>query len=225
MRDGLKEVLRAVPEFAVVGEASTGTEAVMLAARLRPDVLLLDIGMPGPRASETIRQITRVAPETHVLVLTMNDEPEMVHDLLEAGATGYLLKSILREELIAVIRSVTSRPPNTVVLIVSRQTAARLKSRPTHPVEPLLTEREAVLLGLVAEAMSNAQIASRLFITEATVKRHLTNIYAKLNAVSRVDALRKARAVGLLDAGRNGGRPQRYPSLPVADAAVVRPGR
>ncbi|WP_227870536.1 response regulator, partial [Streptomyces otsuchiensis] len=83
MRDGLKEVLGTEPDFAVVGEASTSAEAVALAARLRPDVMLLDVEMPGPRTSDAIAEIARVAPGTHVLVLTMHDNPDMVHDLLE----------------------------------------------------------------------------------------------------------------------------------------------
>ncbi|UCM86574.1 response regulator [Streptomyces marincola] len=217
MRDGLKEVLCTAPGFAVVGEASTSSEAVSLAARLRPDVLLLDVEMPGPHASEAIRQIADVAPETCVLVLTMHDDPDMVHEMLQAGAAGYLLKSILREELIAVVRSVTSRRTSSVVLVVSRQTAAQLRRQAPRPQKALLTERESALLQLVAEAMSNAQIAKRMFITEATVKRHLTNIYAKLNAVSRVDALRKAGAAGLIGPGRTG-RPGDRATVPRSDA-------
>lgn len=201
MRDGLKEVLGTEPDFAVVGEASTSAEAVALAARLRPDVMLLDVEMPGPRTSDAIAEIARVAPGTHVLVLTMHDDPDMVHDLLEAGATGYLLKSILRDELIAVVRSVTRDAANSVVLIVSRRTAEQLQRRPAPAGRNPLTNREQALLQLVSEALTNAQIAARLFITEATVKRHLTNIYAKLDAVSRVDALRKASAAGLIGSG------------------------
>ncbi|WP_219807447.1 response regulator transcription factor [Streptomyces sp. SM14] len=202
MRDGLKEVLGTAPGFAVVGEAATSTEAVTLAARLHPDVLLLDVEMPGPRASEAITEIARVSPATHVLVLTMHDDPDMVHEMLEAGAAGYLLKSILREELITVVRSVTRQHASSVVLIVSRRTAEHLRSRPSGLRKSPLTSREQALLQLVSEALTNAQIAARLFITEATVKRHLTNIYAKLDAVSRVDALRKATSAGLIESGR-----------------------
>ncbi|MCP3769895.1 MULTISPECIES: response regulator [unclassified Streptomyces] len=216
MRDGLKEVLRTATGFAVVGEASTGTEAVVLVARLRPDVLLLDIEMPGPQASETIRHLARIAPETRVLVLTMHDDPDMVHKLLAAGASGYLLKSILRDELIAAVRS-ACQPSDSVVLVVSRRTVEQLHRQKPPPLKKQLTERELVLLHLVAEALSNAQIAARLFITEATVKRHLTNIYAKLDAVSRVDALRKATAAGLIGSERAG--PTRdFLSVPVGDS-------
>jgi DNA-binding NarL/FixJ family response regulator len=203
MRDGLKEVLGTAPGFSVVGEASTGTEAVVLVAQLRPEVLLLDIEMPGPQAAEVIQQIARTVPETQVVVLTMHDDPEMVYELLEAGAAGYLLKTVLREELIAAVRSVVRHPTDSVVLVVSRQTVGQLDRRKSRPLKPQLTGRESEILQLVAEALSNAQIAARLFITEATVKRHLTNIYAKLDAVSRVDALRKAAAGRLIAPGRS----------------------
>lgn len=204
MRDGLKEVLGTAPGFVVVGEASNGTEAVVLVTRLRPDVLLLDVEMPGPRAAEVIQQVARAVPETQVIVLTMHDDPDMVHELLEAGAAGYLLKTILREELIAAVHSVARRPSDSVVLVVSRRTVEQLPRQAAGPQKTQLTDRELEVLRSVAEALTNAQIAARLFITEATVKRHLTNIYAKLDAVSRVDALRKATALRLIDTRRNG---------------------
>ncbi|MBT2489833.1 response regulator transcription factor [Streptomyces sp. ISL-96] len=199
MRDGLKEVLGTAPGFTVVGEASTGTEAVALVTRLRPDVLLLDVEMPGPQASEVMQQIVRTVPETQVIILTMHDDPDMVYELLEAGAAGYLLKTILREELIAAVHSVVRRPSDSVVLVVSRRTVEQLHRQKPRPHKAQLTDRELEVLRLVAEALSNAQVAARLFITEATVKRHLTNTYAKLDAVSRVDALRKATAAGLIE--------------------------
>ncbi len=216
MRDGLKELLCTDPGFAVVGEASTGTEAVTLATRLRPDVVLLDVEMPGPGASEVIRHITRTVPEAQVLVLTMHDDPEMVSELLEVGASGYLLKTVPREELIAAVRSVVRKASDSVVLVVSRRTVERLDRQKSRPRQVQLTGRELDVLRLVAEALSNAQVADRLFITEATVKRHLTNVYAKLDAVSRVDALRKAAAAGLIDAGR-GGSPWNWPGVPAGE--------
>jgi DNA-binding NarL/FixJ family response regulator len=213
MRDGLREMLCTAPGFTVVGEASTGTEAVALVTRLRPDVLLLDVEMPGPGASEVIRHVTRTLPGTKVLVLTMHDDPEMVRELLETGASGYLLKTVPREELIAAVHSVVRRASDSVVLVVSRQTVEQLDRQRSRPRQIQLTAREREVLRLVAEAFSNAQVADRLFITEATVKRHLTNIYAKLDAVSRVDALRKAAAAGLIDSGRDGS-PWSRPGVP-----------
>ncbi|MFG1804252.1 response regulator [Micromonospora carbonacea] len=198
LRDGIREMLSTEPEFAVVGEASSGPEALALVMRLRPDVLLLDVEMPGPGAAAVIRQARRVAPETRVIVLTMHDDPDMVHDLLEAGAVAYLLKTILRDDLVAAVRSVVRRPTQSVLLAVSRETVERLDRQKPRTNGTPLTSRELEVLRLTAEAMSNAQIANRLFITEATVKRHLTNIYAKLQAVSRVDAIRKATAARLI---------------------------
>lgn len=205
MRDGLREMLRTAPGFTVVGEASTGTEAVALATELHPDVVLLDVEMPGPGAAEVVRRITRTLPRTQVLVLTMHDDPDMVRELLETGAAGYLLKTVPREELIGAVRSAVRRDSDSVVLVVSRQTVEQLDRQRSRDRAVQLTARELQVLRLVAEALSNAQVAARLFITEATVKRHLTNIYGKLDAVSRVDALRKAAAARLIDAGRDGG--------------------
>lgn len=197
LREGIREMLTTNPEFVVVAEASTGPEALAQVVRLKPDVLLLDVEMPGPGAAAVIRDVVRAGTGTKVVVLTMHDDPEMVYELLEAGAVAYLLKTILRDELVAAVRSVVRRPSQNVLLSVSRQTVERLdRQRPTTDVS--LTERELEVLRLLAEALSNAQIASRLFITEATVKRHLTNIYAKLHAVSRVDAIRKGVAAKLI---------------------------
>jgi DNA-binding NarL/FixJ family response regulator len=198
LRDGIREMLSTEPEFLVVGEASSGPEALALVGRLRPDVLLLDVEMPGPGAAAIIRQIKRTVPNTRVIVLTMHDDPDMVRDLLEAGAVAYLLKTILRDELIAAVRSVVRRPSQSVLLAVSRETVEGLDRQKPRTAGTPLTARELEVLRLIAEAMSNAQIAHRLFITEATVKRHLTNIYAKLHAVSRVDAIRKGTAARLI---------------------------
>ncbi|MDI6099380.1 response regulator transcription factor [Actinoplanes sp. NEAU-A12] len=199
MRDGIREMLSTEPEFRVVGEAPSGHDAIALVARLRPDVLLLDVEMPGPGPVAVIRQVRAMAPTTRVVVLTMHDDAEMVHQLLDAGAVAYLLKTILREELIAAVRSVVRRPAqNNILLAVSRETVQQLDRQKARSEGTPLTARELEVLVCIAEAMSNAQIANRLFITEATVKRHLTNIYAKLQAVSRVDAIRKATAARLI---------------------------
>lgn len=198
LRDGIREMLSTEPEFAVVGEASSGPEALNLVVRLHPDVLLLDVEMPGPGAAAIIRRVKRMVPETKVIVLTMHDDPDMVHELLEAGAVAYLLKTILRDDLIAAVRSAVRRPGQSVLLAVSRETVERLDRQKPRTNGTRLTARELEVLHLIAEAMSNAQIAHRLYVTEATVKRHLTNIYAKLQAVSRVDAIRKATAARLI---------------------------
>jgi DNA-binding NarL/FixJ family response regulator len=202
-REGVKEMLSTDPRLSVVGEAANSQAAVALCVERKPRVLLLDVEMPGPGASVVIRQIRRLCPQTQVIVLTMHDDADVVHDLLDGGAAAYLLKTIPREELLAAVRSVT-REPSTVLLSVSRQTVEQLDSQRRTARQGPLTERELEVLRLTSQAFSNSQIATRLHITEATVKRHLTNIYSKLNAVSRVDAVRKATAARLIydDRGR-----------------------
>jgi DNA-binding NarL/FixJ family response regulator len=198
-RQGIREMLSTDPGLRVVGEAANGPDAVALAVTQRPDVLLLDVEMPGPGAAAVIREVRRASPRTQVIVLTMHDDADVVRELLNCGAAAYLVKTILRDELLAAVRSVASRS-GTVLLTVSRHTVSQLDApRSREPNTGPLTERELEVLRLIAEAYSNAQIASRLHITQATVKRHLTNIYAKLNAVSRVDAIRKASAAGLIE--------------------------
>ncbi|EOD57155.1 response regulator [Amycolatopsis vancoresmycina] len=196
-RQGLCELLTTDPEFAVTGEAADGDEAVTLVQRHRPNILLLDVEMPGPSAKVVIERVGRMSPDTAVVILTMHDAPAVVRDLLDSGAAAYLVKSIARDELISAIRSV-SRSKDNVLLSVPRATMESLERRQAQ--RTLLSERELEVLRLVAAAMSNAQVASRLFISEGTVKRHLTNIYGKLGAASRVDAINKAVQAGFIEA-------------------------
>jgi DNA-binding NarL/FixJ family response regulator len=196
-RQGLCELLTTDPEFSVTGEAADGDEAVMLVQRHRPNILLLDVEMPGPGAKAVIERAGRISPDTAVVILTMHDAPAVVRDLLDSGAAAYLVKSIARDELITAIRSV-SRSKDNVLLSIPRATMESLERRQEQ--RTLLSERELEVLRLVAAAMSNAQVASRLFISEGTVKRHLTNIYGKLGAASRVDAINKAVQAGFIEA-------------------------
>ena len=196
-RHGVREMLATDPDLRVVGEADDGAATAALCAQRRPDVVLLDVEMPGPGAAAVIRHIRRGSPQTQVIVLTMHDDAGVVRELLACGAAAYLVKSISRHELIAAVHSVRIELKN-VLMSVSRQTADQL-----GPHAPLgragpLTDRELDVLRLVAQAFTNVQIGTRLHITQATVKRHLTNIYGKLGAVSRVDAVRKATAARLI---------------------------
>lgn len=194
-RQGIQELLTTDPRLQVLGEASTGDQAIALVQATQPDVLLLDVQMPGPGAESVITQLKQLCPSTAVVILTMHDSPAVVSDLLDSGAAAYLVKSIGCEELVATVHSV-SRSRHNVVLSVPRATMRSLEHARSQ--QDLLSKREAEVLSLVAMAMSNAQIATRLYISEGTVKRHLTNIYGKLNATSRVDAIKKAVAAGIL---------------------------
>jgi DNA-binding NarL/FixJ family response regulator len=196
LREGLRELLTTDPAFVVVADAATGSDVVARATEQRPDLLLLDVQMPGPGAKAVVEQVRQSSPDTKIIILTMHDDPVLVRELLESGASAYLLKTIARAELLAAVRAVI-RSPDNVVLSVSRRSIGRLEREPEALSSPL-SPRELDVLRGVARALSNAQLAAELFITESTVKRHLTNIYAKLGAASRVDALLKARAAGLI---------------------------
>ncbi|MBV9160927.1 MAG: response regulator transcription factor [Pseudonocardiales bacterium] len=193
-REGVAELLASDRTFHVVAQGSDGTEALALVTEHRPDVVLVDVEMPGPGARATVSRLRQERPDTRVIVLTMHDKPELVRELLEQGAAAFLVKTITRLELIAAVRSVVTNQSN-VLLSVSRRTINQLDNPPSNAA---LSTRELEVLRLAALAMSNAQIGKRLLITEGTVKRHLTNIYAKLGAVSRVDAIRKAIAARLI---------------------------
>jgi DNA-binding NarL/FixJ family response regulator len=192
-REGVAEICDAEEDMRVVGEAQNGVEAVTLAAKETPDVVVLDVEMPVMGAEMAITRILRASPSSKVLVLTMYDEPRLVRKLLALGAHGYIVKNATREELVAAIRTVY-QVENRVVLSVSRSTADRLEGAE----KSMLSSRELEVLLLMARAMSNSQIASHLHISEGTVKRHLTNIYAKLGVSSRADAAKKALTSGLI---------------------------
>ena len=193
-REGLAELLASDTIFHVVAQGSNGADALALVTEHRPDVVLIDVEMPGPGARATVSRLRQEHPDTQVIVLTMHDRPELIRELLDQGAAAYLVKTIARQELIAALRSVVNSRGN-ILLSVSRSTINQLdKPSPSK----VLSARELEVLRLASQALSNAQIGRQLAITEGTVKRHLTNIYAKLGAVSRVDAIRKATAARLI---------------------------
>jgi DNA-binding NarL/FixJ family response regulator len=193
-RAGVMEILAAGEGLEVVADGATGPDAVRLAGEHQPDVLLLDVEMPGPGARQTLVQLGRAAPRTRVAILTMHDDPALLRELLEVGAVAYLMKTMGPEQLIAAVRSI-AQGGGEVLVSVPRTTMERLGSQEQ---QDLLSPREVEVLRLIAEARSNAQVARQLVITEGTVKRHLSNIYSKLGAVSRVDAIRKARAARII---------------------------
>lgn len=190
---GLRVMLESGDDVVVVGEASDSRTALDLVARLHPDVVLFDIGVHQGDAAELVHHIRRRSPKTAVVILTAVEQPGLLERLLAAGARGYVLKSATRQELVSAIHGVRQHD-SRIVLSVS---VASLNPAP-NPVVKVLSDREMMVLRLTAEALTNAQIASRLSLTVPTVKRHLRNIYAKLGAVSRVDAVNKAVAASLI---------------------------
>jgi DNA-binding NarL/FixJ family response regulator len=192
-REGLREILESVGDMRIVGEAGDSAAAVTLVAGTRPDVVLLDVEIPGDEVTETVSRIRTMSPDTRIIILSMYDGPQLLSRLLAAGIRGYLLKSVHRHELIAAVRSVRE-DPSRVVLAVSRNSVAQVEAA----AAPTLSDKELEVLQLAAQALSNSQIARRLGLAEATVKRHMRNIFVKLNAVSRIDAVNKALAASLI---------------------------
>jgi DNA-binding NarL/FixJ family response regulator len=188
VREGLCEILGAQNDMRVVGQAEDSATTVALAAKERPDVVLLDVEIPGGEVTTTVSQIRNCSPSSRVIILSMYEGPQLVQALLAAGVRGYLLKSIHWQELVVAIRAVCA-DSDRIVLGVSQQSLRYVNQESSTDV---LSAREREVLGLVAQALSNSQIASRLCLTEATVKRHLRNIFVKLGAVSRIDAVNKA---------------------------------
>lgn len=193
VREGLREILELSDDIVVVGTAASAPEALAEVGRHRPDVVLLDVELPGGDVTDTVAGIRKLSDRTQIIILSMYDAPELLRRLIPSGIRGYLVKSVDRQELVSAIRSVRA-DPNRMVLSVSQQSLARMHAAG----EGTLSDRERQILELVAQALSNSQIAHRTGVTEATVKRHLRNIFVKLNAVSRIDAVNKAKQASLI---------------------------
>lgn len=191
-RDGLREILEADGAFMVVGEAGCSDEAVTVVTATRPDLVLLDVEMPGTPAAGTVERIMKESPSVKIVIVSMYDDHETVQELITLGVRGYLLKTVSRHELLAAIRGVLN-DSERMILSISRSSLAKLNDAKST----VLSTRELEVLKLAAKAMSNAQIARELVVTEATVKRHLHNAFVKLGAVSRIDAANKAIAASL----------------------------
>ncbi|MFE7427728.1 MULTISPECIES: response regulator [unclassified Streptomyces] len=187
VRDGLRGMFDSSPGFRVLGEAPDGVAGVDLVARLDPDVVLMDLRMPGGGGVAAIAELTRRGARARVLVLTTYDTDSDTLPAIEAGATGYLLKDAPREELFNAVRAAADGRT-----VLSPAVASRLVSRVRTPSaagnEPL-SAREREVLVLVAKGTSNRAIAAELFISEATVKTHLTHVFAKLGAKDRAAAV------------------------------------
>jgi DNA-binding NarL/FixJ family response regulator len=197
-RDGTRQILDAHPDLQVIGDASSGEVALALVNQLRPDVVLMDIRLPGINGIEVTRRLTRDHPDIRVLMVSAYDEDEYVRGALEAGAAGYLSKTAPGKELVQAVRAVAG---GTSVL-QSGLTARLIGSSRQHDRGVAeLTERELAVLSLLAEGLRNREVAVRLGISARTVDRHCDNIYAKLGVGSRTEAVVRAISTKLLMVG------------------------
>jgi len=198
-RYGLRAMLGSTPEFEVVGEATTGEEAIARAAKLRPDVVLMDIQMPGINGIESTRRILESDPSVGVIVLTMFDDDDSVFAAMRAGARGYVLKGADGGEVLKVIRAVASGEAHFGPEIAQRLMNFFTAPKPStlSEVFPELTAREREVLDLIARGRGNAEIARRLFLSPKTVRNHISNIFTKLQVADRAQAIVRAREAGL----------------------------
>lgn len=188
VREGLMVMLQSTGEFEVVGQALNGKEAIRLAEQLRPDVVLLDVQMPGVGGIEATRLIKERLPETQVVILSSFDQDEYIYQSVQAGAKGYVLKDSQLDELLNVVRAAARGES-----LLSSHVATRLVKRvATQHKGPELTSREYEVLCFLAKGLRNREIARRLSITERTVKNHVTQIIAKLGVKSRTQAVTRA---------------------------------
>jgi DNA-binding NarL/FixJ family response regulator len=197
LREATAELVDNQPDMAVVGQAGSGEETVRLAETLRPDVVVLDVAMPRLNGLEATRQMAARCPETRVLVLSAHQDAEHVIPLLEAGATGYLPKTVSLNELLGAIRS-TSRGESVLPPAIASVVVKRLSGEVDGEGKAGLTAREMEVLRLVARGFTNDQTAQALHLSRRTVEAHLTHIYNKLNVSSRTEAALLAMRKGWL---------------------------
>jgi DNA-binding NarL/FixJ family response regulator len=215
LRRGFRMILEAEQGLTVAGEAGDGAEAVELARRVRPDVVLMDIRMPGTDGIEATRRITAAEPGVRVLVLTTFDLDEYAFGALRAGASGFLLKDVRPHELVAAIRTVASGDAVVSPRVTRRLLEEYAQQLPVagadadagqasrYPQLSSLTEREREVLAVVAQGLSNTEIAASLFVSETTVKSHVGRILAKLGLRDRVQIVVLAYESGLVRPGKS----------------------
>lgn len=198
-RDGLKLLLGTVSEMELVGEASHGEEAVELAAALQPDVILMDLNMPGMNGIDATRAINRISPHIGILVFTMFDDDDSVFSAMRVGARGYLLKGANQEETLRAIKVVSSGEAIFSPSIAQRlmHYFASLAPDPSKQLFPELTDREREILRYIAQGINNFDIAAKTGLSPKTVRNHVSNIFNKLQVADRAQAIIRAREAGL----------------------------
>ena len=198
-REGLHGLLDSVADTEVVGETTTGAEAISEAKALQPDVILMDIKMPDLNGIEATRQIVAVSPHISILMVTMLEDDESIFAAMRAGARGYVLKGANQAEILRAIRAVASGEAIFGPGIARRVLGFFAAARPNIParVFPELSERETELLALMAQGRANQEIADQLGLTLKTVRNHVSNIFSKLQVADRAQAVLRAREAGL----------------------------
>lgn len=198
-RQGLVSLLDSVNDFELVGEAETGQEVVLMAEKLQPDIILMDLQMPGLNGIEATRAILKTSPHIGILMFTMYEDDDSVFSALRAGARGYLLKGTLKSEILRSIRSVSSGDAIFGPAIATRLMQFFAATAAPDPARlfPELTEREREILHLIAQHLTNSAIAERLSISQKTVRNHVSNIFTKLQVADRAEAIIRARDAGL----------------------------
>ena len=202
VRSGLRLLLEAQPDMAIVGEAENGADAIRRAIELAPDVVLMDVEMPGMNGIEATRRIRAEAPATAVLALTMYEDDQYFFEMLRAGAAGYVPKRAAPDELVSAIRAVSRGEVFLYPSLAGRLVQDYLQRRAVEEQAPPadeLTPREQEVLTLIAQGLSNNEIGDQLVISAKTVDRHRENIMRKLNLHNRVDLVKYALRKGLID--------------------------
>lgn len=198
VRKGIREFLAEEPDIVVVGEAKNGHEAVDFAVALQPDLVLMDVAMPELSGVEATRQIRAAAPQVRVLVLTAYDDDPYIYGLLDAGASGYMLKTAESREIIRAIRTTAAGQSALDSAVTARLVARAAQSATT---DHTLSERERAVLRHAGQGLTNKQIGGELQISDRTVQNHLANIYAKLGVASRTEAVTEALQRGIIRLG------------------------
>ena len=198
-RDGLRALLLSAPDLELVGEAEDGAQTISLATQLQPDVIMMDLQMPGVGGIDATRRILHSSPHISVLVLSMFDDDDSIFAALQAGARGYLLKGALKAEILRAIRAVSSGEAIFGPVIAKRLINYFATPRPSAPADafPQLTEREKEILALLAQHQTNPEIARRLQLSAKTIRNHVSNVFTKLQVADRAEAIIRAREGGL----------------------------
>lgn len=198
-RDGVRLLLDATEDTTVVGEADSGEEAIALAATTAPDVILMDINMPGLNGIEATRRIIGASPQVGILMVTMYDDDDSVFAALRAGARGYVLKGANQVELLRAIRAVAGGDAVFGPAVARRLMGFFSAPRPSVSWQPFpeLTDREREVLALIAQGRSNAEIVDHLFLSAKTVRNYISTIFSKLQVTDRAEAIARAREAGL----------------------------